>query len=166
VCPYCYNYPTLEGSKKHLGCNQCPHPTCQHAVSHYAICECPECGVGVLVLDPNSGPKWKSDCNACQYQLKLISNVYSIVPTRDCCEDCGSTLLEVNFNKKDTPLEDGKTEYTGCIKCDEFLNSRLEGGGFSKSKHPMFRSSRGRGRGRGRRGGRRGRGRRGRDDGP
>jgi hypothetical protein len=50
VCPYCYNYPTLEGMEKGLGCNQCPHPTCQHSLVNNSICECPECGMGAIVL--------------------------------------------------------------------------------------------------------------------
>jgi hypothetical protein len=36
-------------------------------------------------------------------------------------------LVDVAFNKKDTPLPDGETTFVGCIKCDELLNSKIEG---------------------------------------
>ena len=70
------------------------------------------------------------------------------------CE-CDATLVKVEFNKNDSPLADGETEYTGCVLCDEILNSQLHTG-LSKRVHPMFRRGKGRRRG----GKRRGRGKR------
>jgi len=154
VCPYCYNNPSLDGAQKGWGCNQCPHPTCINSVVHNGILDCPECEEGTMVLDPASGPKWKADCNLCAYILKLPQNVYKITPSGDHCETCGATLLAVNFNKNDTPLEGGQTLFTGCVRCDELLNSRTEGAFSRAPRRGGFR-----GRGRGRRGRGRGRGR-------
>jgi hypothetical protein len=48
--------------------------------------------------------------------------------TDECCEECASFLLEVHFNKNDTPLEGGETLHRGCMKCDDIINSRITGG--------------------------------------
>jgi len=158
LCPYCFNYPSLDGMKKGLGCNQCTHPTCSHSVIRYGITECPECEEGVLVLDPTSGPKWKADCNLCRYQVKFLEKIYKILPTDRHCDECGTALLEFNFNKLDSPLQGENTLFTGCIRCEALLYNMIEGG-FSRIKHPMFSRGRGRRRGRGRGRGRRGRSR-------
>ncbi|GMN59693.1 hypothetical protein TIFTF001_028789 [Ficus carica] len=172
LCPYCYNSPPFEGietlygaaktgSSNKLGkgvgmpCFLCPHPTCPHSMITLGVCACPECS-GTLVLDPVSAPKWRLNCNTCNCLVFLPEGAHRISTTRDRCPDCNSTIIEVDFNKKTTPLEDGATLYTGCILCDEFLHSLLE----MKHGKSFFRrlSSRGRGRGTGR-GGSRGRGR-------
>ena len=46
-CPFCYNNPPFEGSKKGQGCNHCPHPTCRHSVVVYGVCPCLDCDTGV-----------------------------------------------------------------------------------------------------------------------
>ncbi|PON95541.1 DNA topoisomerase, type IA [Trema orientale] len=172
LCPYCYNSPPFEGITMLFGaakiggstklgkgagmpCFLCPHPTCQHSMIAQGVCACPECS-GTLVLDPISAPKWRLHCNTCNCLVFLPQGAHRISTTRDKCPDCNSTIIEVDFNKKTTPLEDGSTLYTGCILCDEFLHSLLE----MKHGKSFFRrlSSRGRGRGAGR-GGHRGRGR-------
>jgi len=154
LCPYCYNSPSLEGMAKGLGCNQCPHPSCIHSVVRNGICECPECEEGVIVLDPASGPKWRADCNLCRFIVYLPA-AHKIACADDACDECGAKVLEVNFNKNDTPLPNGETFHKGCLKCDEMLNKRLDFG-MSKTKHPMFqrgvsRKGKGKGRGRGKR---------------
>lgn len=70
------------------------------------------------------------------------------------CKECAATLVHVEFNKNDTPLQGGATEYEGCILCDDLLNELLHTE-LSKKVHPMF-SRRGRGRGRGKKRGRKG----------
>eukprot|EP00743_Colponemidia_sp_Colp-15_P005401 GILK01005805.1.p1 GENE.GILK01005805.1~~GILK01005805.1.p1 ORF type:complete len:853 (+),score=115.47 GILK01005805.1:50-2608(+) len=151
LCPYCYNFPPFEGVTK-MGCNECTHPTCKHSLTKNGVTPCVECS-GTLVLDASSGPKWKLDCNKCNFQVKLVENAHKISTTDQYCEDCASMLLKVDFNKKDTPLENGETEYTGCFQCDEFLNDFCQAR-HGKMIHDKFRRRRG--------GGRRGRGGRGR----
>lgn len=70
---------------------------------------------------------------------------------RERCEECDSSLVRFTFDKMETPLENGETEYVGCIMCDELLNNMLEliSG---RNKHVSLIRHRGRGRGRGRRG--------------
>uniref|UniRef100_A0A803R7G1 DNA topoisomerase n=3 Tax=Cannabis sativa TaxID=3483 RepID=A0A803R7G1_CANSA len=127
-----------------MPCFLCPHPTCQHSMITQGVCACPECS-GTLVLDPVSAPKWRLHCNSCNCLIFLPQGAHRISTTQDKCLDCNSTIIEVDFNKKTTPLEDGTTLYAGCILCDEFLHSLLE----MKHGKSFFRrlSSRGRGKG-------------------
>jgi DNA topoisomerase III len=134
-----------------LGCNGCTHPTCRHAVTKWGVTDCPQCD-GLLVLDQASGPqKWKMDCNVCKYQVQLGS-AHAIRVARDrFCEVCACTLLSFSFNKSATPLPNGETDFTGCIRCDPVLAQRTTGV-FSKQTWGK-RKHYGKGRG-GRRGGR------------
>ncbi|KAL0392491.1 UNVERIFIED_CONTAM: DNA topoisomerase 3-beta [Sesamum radiatum] len=119
-CPYCYNNPPFE-----------------------------ECD-GTLVLDPVSAPRWRLYCNMCNCLVSLPEGAHRISTTRDHCPECDSTIIEVDFNKKTTPLKDGATLHIGCILCDELLYSLVEmkhGKSFSRNAR-----HRGWGRGRGRRG--------------
>ncbi|KAL8143853.1 hypothetical protein V2J09_016885 [Rumex salicifolius] len=173
LCPYCFNNPPFEGvdalfgaSKTNTGklgkgagmpCFLCPHPTCKHSLISQGVCACPECS-GTLVLDPVSAPKWRLFCNTCNCLVFLPQGAHRISTTKDVCGECDSTIIEVDFNKNNTPLQDGATLHRGCILCDDLLHSLVE------MKHGRS-SFRGRGRGRGRRGRRgRGRGRGGKSD--
>ncbi|XP_057959790.1 DNA topoisomerase 3-beta isoform X2 [Malania oleifera] len=171
LCPYCYNSPPFEGIDSLFGaskinssgkvgkgvgmpCFLCPHPTCPHSSIAQGVCACPEC-TGTLVLDPVSAPKWRLYCNMCNCLVFLPEGAHRISTTREQCPECDSTIIEVDFNKKTTPLKDGNTWHAGCILCDELLHSLVE------MKHgKSFKRMGMRGRGRGaRRGGYRGRGR-------
>ncbi|KAF8388494.1 hypothetical protein HHK36_027166 [Tetracentron sinense] len=174
LCPYCYNSPPFEGidtlfgalkvgSSGKLGkgagmpCFLCPHPTCRHSLIAQGVCACPECN-GTLVLDPVSAPKWRLYCNMCNCLVFLPQGAHRISTTRERCPECDSAIIEVDFNKKTTPLSDGATLHIGCILCDELLHSLIE----MKHGKSFFKRMGGRGRGRGRgRGGSRGRGRNG-----
>lgn len=171
LCPYCYSNPPFEGIEALINtaktstsgkigkgagmpCNLCPHPTCPNSLVSQGVCACPECS-GTLVLDPVSAPKWKLCCNMCNCLVFLPQGAHRISTTKERCTECDSSIIEVDFNKKTTPLEDGSTLHRGCILCDDLLHSLVEmkhGRGFRRT------GSRGRGRG-GRRGGYRGRGR-------
>ncbi|KAF5192263.1 Dna topoisomerase 3-beta [Thalictrum thalictroides] len=170
LCPYCYNNPPFEGIDTLFGNNKtsssgmigkgvgmpcflCPHPTCQHSLIAQGVCACPECS-GTLVLDPVSGPKWRLYCNTCNCLVFLPQGAHRISTTSNRCLDCDSTLLEVDFNKKTTPLSDGATLHIGCILCDELLHSLVE----MKHGKSFYKRMGGRGRGRGKGRGR-GRGR-------
>lgn len=162
LCPYCYNSPPFEGVDTLFGavksgtsgklgkgagmpCFLCPHPTCRHSVIAQGVCACPECS-GTLVLDPVSAPKWRLNCNMCNCLVFLPQGAHRISTTPDRCPDCDTTIIEVDFNKKTTPLEDGATLYVGCILCDELLHSLVE----VKHGKSFSRRMRGRGFGRGR----------------
>lgn len=171
-CPYCYNSPPFEGIETLFGaskaggsgqlgkgagmpCFLCPHPTCQHSLIAQGVCACPECN-GTLVLDPVSAPKWRLYCNMCNCLVFLPEGAHRITTTVERCVECDSTIIEVDFNKKTTPLKDGTTLYSGCILCDELLHSLVEmkyGKSFSKRNGGRGRM-RGRGRGGRGRGGR------------
>ncbi|CAK8567137.1 unnamed protein product [Lathyrus sativus] len=169
LCPYCYSNPPFEGIESLINtaktstagkvgkgagmpCNLCPHPTCPNSLVTQGVCACPECS-GTLVLDPISAPKWRLCCNMCNCLVFLAEGAHRISATKERCLECDSSIIEVDFNKKTTPLADGSTLHRGCILCDVLLHSLVEmkhGRGFKRM------SSRGRGRGRGGRG--RGRG--------
>jgi DNA topoisomerase-3 len=88
----------------------------------------------------------------CNCLVFLAEGAHRISTTKERCPECDSSIIEVDFNKKTTPLADGSTLHRGCILCDVLLHSLVEmkhGRGFKRM------SSRGRGRGRGgRKGGR------------
>ncbi|ESW35784.1 hypothetical protein PHAVU_001G264300 [Phaseolus vulgaris] len=169
LCPYCYSNPPFEGiealinttktgSAGKIGkgsgmpCSLCPHPSCPNSLVSQGVCACPECS-GTLVLDPISAPRWRLCCNMCNCLVFLAQGAHRISTTKERCPECDSSIIEVDFNKKTTPLEDGATLHRGCILCDELLHSLVE------MKHGRsFRHMGSRGRGRGRKGGR-GRGR-------
>ncbi|KAI4310696.1 hypothetical protein MLD38_035652 [Melastoma candidum] len=156
LCPYCYNSPPFEGvsvlpskgGAAGMPCSSCPHPTCRHSLISQGVCACPECD-GTLMLDPLSSPNWKLFCNSCSCLVMLPQGAHRILTTDDRCPDCDSMIMEVDFNKKTTPLEDGATLHRGCILCDQLLHSLVV------VKHSrktfMRRGGSGRGRGRGRR---------------
>ncbi|KAG6748637.1 hypothetical protein POTOM_048566 [Populus tomentosa] len=170
LCPLCYNNPPFEGIDALFGasktggsgmlgkgagmpCFLCPHPTCRHSLIAQGVCACPECN-GTLVLDPVSAPKWRLYCNMCTCLVLLPQGAHRISTTRERCPECDSTIMEVDFNKNTTPLEDGATLHVGCILCDDLLHSLVEvkhGKSFFKRAGKWARA-RGRGayRGRGR----------------
>uniref|UniRef100_A0A803LTH0 DNA topoisomerase n=1 Tax=Chenopodium quinoa TaxID=63459 RepID=A0A803LTH0_CHEQI len=130
LCPYCYNNPPFEGVDKLFGapktgpgklgkgsgmpCFLCPHPTCPHSLIAQGVCACPECS-GTLVLDPVSAPKWRLYCNMCNCLVFLPQGAHRISTTKERCHDCNSTIIEVDFNKNNSPLADGATLHAGCI---------------------------------------------------
>ncbi|KAM7277602.1 hypothetical protein ACFE04_004736 [Oxalis oulophora] len=171
LCPYCYNNPPFEGIDTLYGasktgtslkigkgagmpCFLCPHPTCRHSVITQGVCACPECS-GTLVLDPVSAPKWRLYCNMCSCLVFLPEAAHRISTTEERCVECESKIIEVDFNKKTTPLEDGSTLHRGCILCDELLHSLVE----VKHGKSFLKRTGGRGRGNGKGGRGRGRGR-------
>lgn len=170
LCPYCYNRPPFEevevstgivgkgdkGSKAGgMPCTSCPHPACRHSMVKQGVCACPECN-GRLVLDPVSGPKWRLDCNKCNCLVYLPQNAHRIATTDELCAECGSTILEIDFNKTTTPLAEGATLHKACILCDDLLHSLIQ---MKHGRSFARKSGRGRGRGRGRSRGRGGHGR-------
>ena len=156
VCPYCYNHPPFPDMRKGMGCNQCTHPTCAHSEANLGIADCTECDSGSLVLDATSAPKWKLACNKCNLVIHVFEDAFRVSATDQEC-DCGTTLLNVDFNRSKSPLAGDKTQHQGCLFCDPVL-SPLVKMSHAASKHPMYRGGRGRGGRRGS-GGRRGKGR-------
>ena len=63
LCPYCYNNPPFGDMRKGMGCNECTHPTCVHAMTQNSVSSCVECENGTLILDQASAPKWRMACN-------------------------------------------------------------------------------------------------------
>lgn len=150
LCPYCYNHPPSfhnsnnniedisrdeEDSINNMGCNSCKHPSCKNSSVFLGMCECPGANVdtgkpcpGNLILDVNSKPNWKLACNCCNTLLRFKGdNIHDIKPQPNkLCNECGVTTAIFEFNKLKTPLKSGETTYSGCIVCDDLLNSLTE----------------------------------------
>ena len=128
---------------------------CVRRIMEFVFCRCPadeetKCE-GMMVLDLESRPNWKLCCNQCNKIIRFSTSIHEIQVLKKRCEECGSSLVKIDFNKKDTPLESGQTEYSGCLLCDELLRGMLEVRS-GRNKHVSLVHRRGRGRGRGRRG--------------
>lgn len=99
LCPYCLNHPPFPDMRKGMGCNECTHPTCPHALEQTGVSNCLECDNGTLVLDPTSAPKWRMCCNRCNVVINMFENAHKINLTDNSCEECQSTILKIEFNK-------------------------------------------------------------------
>ncbi|KAK9804028.1 hypothetical protein WJX73_004084 [Symbiochloris irregularis] len=169
LCPFCFNHP-LEGahlwgagagSKGGMPCTMCPHLGCKHSFLRQGVTPCPECDAGTLVLDPVSAPKWRLDCNRCNFLIYLPLDLHSVRVSRRTCEECDSNLLKLSWKKGSaSAIRAGSEDQEACAVCDEDLRKSCD------VKHGRsYAVRRGGGRSRGRRGRRGGRGRgRGRED--
>lgn len=120
-CPYCYNSPPFKDMKKGSGCDLCTHPTCAQSFSSNGLSVCLECGGGILVLDPGSGPKWKICCNKCDVIVYLFDDAQKVSVDSKTCE-CGAQLLKVEYREEKSKLPEGVTEMTGCVFCSVELS--------------------------------------------
>merc|ERR1712113_1236220 len=99
-------------------------------------------------------------------QLQIFGEkAHSIKVSPDGCDDCGSKLLTVTFNKvhlDKLSLGEGETSKTACLACDELFNSCTTSG----TSKVFFRRSpgKGKGKGKGKKGGGKGRGGRSAED--
>ena len=148
VCPLCYNDPPFKNGQK-MNCHECPHATCRHSLATLGVCMCTQEGcAGTLCLDPESKPKWRLDCNKCNFQIRLFNEhvlpVHKLAVSNHNCEECNSFLLDVEYHKDN----DGEKHYTGCIVCDPVLNKGIEG---VFSRNAKFFNANGRGKGKGKR---------------
>lgn len=126
LCPYCFNFPEvfllptqdsnftdpntpplpasqpqIEDMAKSAGCNRCPHPTCPHAAPQTSVTLCQTCEEGDLVLDPNSGPAWRISCNElkCTCVVKVFNGAVRVTVSPELdCENCGSSIVNVEYN--------------------------------------------------------------------
>lgn len=133
LCPYCYNNPPFGDMRKGMGCNECTHPTCVHAMTQNSVSSCVECENGLLILDQASAPKWRIACNKCNVVINLFENAHKITIADTSCQDCQSAILDVVFNKNKSPLAGGETEHTGCLFCDAVLRPLVQ------MKHARYR---------------------------
>jgi DNA topoisomerase-3 len=119
-----------------MGCNACLHPSCKQSAVQNGLVPCPgvsaesgkACG-GTLVLDLNSKPHWKLGCSRCNSLIKFHADIHNITPNpRSECTECGYRTATFDFNKLKLPsfLKGQATSYSGCLVCDDHLNSLTE----------------------------------------
>ena len=82
------------GAKGGMPCTLCPHPTCKHSMIQQGLSSCPECDNGTLVLDPDSAPKWRLDCNRCSFLIYLPAELHNAKLSKQNCEV--SIKLKIN----------------------------------------------------------------------
>ena len=165
LCPFCYNHPPFEdairtGDKASGGmpCTTCLHPTCRHSPARNGIGPCAACEGGTLILDPVSAPSWRINCNMCDFLMYLPKDLHKVKVGSGECEECGLSLLELDWKKGQIPsgVKAGEgVPYACCVVCDEAVAGLCE----VKHGRAFVRRGGGGGRGRGRRGRGRGRGR-------
>lgn len=146
ICPVCFNDPPFEDARQgarhcsfltasEMGCSKCPMATCKYSMINQGVCGCAECD-GMIVLDSFSAPKWRLACNSCSFLVNMPTNIYSttvacliirleILVSKSECESCSSALLDIEFNKTNTPLADGKTHLRACVICDPALTAMI-----------------------------------------
>uniref|UniRef100_A0A7I4Y7E0 DNA topoisomerase n=1 Tax=Haemonchus contortus TaxID=6289 RepID=A0A7I4Y7E0_HAECO len=153
-CPFCYNNPPFESMKESEGCLNCPHPACPHSYMTSGVCGClQECG-GVMVLDPQSHPKWRLTCNRCPSVVAMFDGALKFRVTESSCPDCEARIVIAEYKDK-SPLPDDKTTFKGCMFCDESVKNLVNLHHAFRSEDDRIRQDsrrggRGRGRGRGR----------------
>ncbi|MCP9262060.1 DNA topoisomerase [Dirofilaria immitis] len=107
------------------GCHECFNPTCSHSFLTLGVVQCPrQCsaGHGVLVLDPQSGPKWRISCNKCSAVVTVFEGALRVKVLTKQCEDCGAQLFLPKCLQDKSPLPKEKTTYRGCVFCDKAIS--------------------------------------------
>lgn len=168
LCPYCFNNPPFEGMRKESGCNQCSHPACPYSFMTQGVVQCPRAcwqGKGVLVLDPQSAPKWRLACNKCPAVVGVFEGASKVKVCDKQCESCGAQLLTAEY-KDNSPLPSGSLSYRGCVFCDETILDLINLNHALRTEEQQQRQEAGNAAGRGGRGCCRGRGRSSRRTGP
>jgi hypothetical protein len=85
-CVGCHVQAEQGSSKMGMPCTSCLHPTCKHSPAQQGVLACPECAVGLLVLDPVSAPKWRLDCSRCSFLIYLPKELHDAKVAKDRCE--------------------------------------------------------------------------------
>ncbi|KJH44604.1 hypothetical protein DICVIV_09356 [Dictyocaulus viviparus] len=118
LCPFCFNNHPFETMKDGDGCNLCPHATCANSYMTLGVCGClQECG-GVMVLDPNSHPKWRLTCNKCPSVVAMFEGAHKFHVLENLCSLCNAHIVNVEYKDK-SPLSNGRPNFRGCMFCDE-----------------------------------------------
>uniref|UniRef100_A0A183F835 DNA topoisomerase n=1 Tax=Heligmosomoides polygyrus TaxID=6339 RepID=A0A183F835_HELPZ len=145
LCPFCYNNPPFESMKEGDGCMNCPHPECPQSYMRL--------NSGVMVLDPQSHPKWRLTCNRCPSVVAMFDGALKFRVTESSCPECEARIVCAEYKGK-SPLPDEKSTFKGCMFCDENVKDLVNLHHAFRSEddhHRMMASHRGRrGRGRGR----------------
>merc|ERR1712151_1026054 len=98
-----------------------------HSAARLSVAVCPHCedtekeaDQGSLVFEPFSKPKWKLSCSRCNVIMSVCDDAVKVSVSEQECE-CGSALLEVEFQKSKTPAGVENNRHTGCPFCDPIL---------------------------------------------
>jgi len=155
LCPLCYDDPPFGHASAAGKYWELQHPIYKKYRPAVMLCIAEHCP-GTLCLDVDSAPKWQMDCNVCMQQLQIFPDKgYKIKVDPQSCEDCGSNLLQVTLNKTKA-FQDGTTERTACLACDEEFNaecvSAQSRGFFRRSGGKGKKGKKGKGKGKGKKG--------------
>jgi hypothetical protein len=70
--------------------------------STQGVVKCPQAcsdGWGVLVLDPQSAPKWRLCCNKCPVVVGVFDGAQKVRVSNKQCDDCGAQLLSAEYKE-------------------------------------------------------------------
>ena len=175
LCPHCYNEPPFAGGHDASApgrCSRSPHPEEHPIVSELSLCACPETADqgGKLLLEPSGGPNWRLISSRGSFHLLLPPFVHSLSVGAPCGCAGSCRLLQIEFQRNRSPLEDGSTSHAGCVLSDELIHDLCQctvlpprgGKGGGKGKGGKGKGGKGKGGKSGGRGGMEGRGRGGR----
>lgn len=121
ICPNCYNNPPFEDMvapsqaprdergdnnnignnnnrpltvTRHMACDECRHPTCEHSLATNYVCDCIDEGcVGCMAFVPHTAGQWKICCNKCPMMVKLPAITRRVKVNSQRCEQCGANCL-------------------------------------------------------------------------
>ncbi|CAM39725.2 putative DNA topoisomerase III [Leishmania braziliensis MHOM/BR/75/M2904] len=186
ICPSCYNNPPFEElpsalqhhnrgngggatakaapSTRHMACDECRHPTCEHSLATNYVCDCVDGSCpGSMAFVPRTAGQWKVCCNACPMMVKLPPTAQRVYVTAEECAECAANCLDIMFPEGKSVLPNRKDRIVACIFCHPGLsplceevrgrvgNFRRIGGAAAGGRGGRGGRGRGRGRGRGNR---------------
>lgn len=163
ICPKCYNEPPqspgINPEKKggrEFRCFNCTNTSCSLATGtptgNQDVAKCPLCNSSCDLREASTGTKMIS-CTAgrenCNYTYFFPrGSVERVTPQERRCDKCGSTELEVKFEKAAVP-RGAYAGFVGCIWCNEDWGHALEAIG-KQTSIPRVPNPGNRGSGRGR----------------
>nr|ACX31684.1 DNA topoisomerase III beta [Leishmania donovani] len=186
ICPHCYNNPpfedmrpaiqhhhrgygggaaaTMAPSTRHMACDECRHPTCEHSLATNYVCDCVDGScAGSMAFVPRTTGQWKVCCNKCPMMIKLPPTAQRVYVTSEECPECAANCLDIMFPEGKSVLPNRKDRIVACIFCHPGLsplceevrgrigNFRRIGGAAGGGRGGRGGRGRGRGRGRGNR---------------
>ncbi|KFD50977.1 hypothetical protein M513_08160 [Trichuris suis] len=127
VCPNCYAQPPFEDMQVNSTCSQCTHPTCPYSMISQGILPCRPCAQAsrirlarkpLMVLDVDSGPKWRMCCNYCPHSVPIFQGALTVVVTDKVCSNCSAKVVSVVYPADKSPFSSEETTHAGCLNCD------------------------------------------------
>ncbi|KAG5498343.1 hypothetical protein JIQ42_03149 [Leishmania sp. Namibia] len=147
ICPNCYNNPPFEEmrpaihhnrgyggaaaavapSTRHMACDECRHPTCEHSLATNYVCDCVDGScAGSMAFVPRTAGQWKVCCNKCPMMVKLPPTAKRVYVSSEECPECAANFLDIMFPEGKSALPNRKDRIVACIFCHPGLSPLCE----------------------------------------